>query len=129
MPGSRVRARWLPGAGAAVLLALALGVAGPAGAVSFSTASTTPDLSQLADISWNNYCAPTSGADLLYYFGGAYSGLLQGRVPGDNAGADFLITELAIAMGTSLTSGTTTANLVLGLDSYLELWDGSAAVS
>ena len=63
---------------AAMVGALLLGTS-PAAAVSvFSIESMTPDLSQHANGGWSNYCAPTSAANVAYYFSHRFSGLRQG---------------------------------------------------
>lgn len=99
-----------------------------------------PDLSQHAVTSptaWANYCAPTAGANVAYYFGQTYSNLLVGdSLPGSTSGANNIIAgggllppgpgSMADLMVTSLTGGTTANNLRTGLDAYLEnRWDNT----
>lgn len=94
--------------------------------------SGVPDLSQHADIPWNNYCAPTSGANVAYYFGQTYSNLQQGYLSGDAGGAAVIIDGIAgnsmvNFMGTTTSGGTTGSGVLNGLDTYLENnWDLAA---
>ncbi|MFG0258610.1 MAG: hypothetical protein ACF8GE_11970 [Phycisphaerales bacterium JB043] len=82
--------------------------------------SGLPDLAQ-DRFSWTNYCAPTTGADLAYYYSQVYSSLVPGNTASD---ADTVIGDMATRMGTTFSGGTTVNGLVGGLDSYLEdNWD------
>ncbi|MCZ6834164.1 MAG: hypothetical protein O7G85_00165 [Planctomycetota bacterium] len=94
--------------------------------------SNVPDLSQHSGGSWANYCGPTNGSNVAYYFGQTYSGL----VPGDtfpfasSSAADAIIAgasspppvlgSMAQRMSTTVAGGTTGNNLRDGLDLYLE---------
>lgn len=70
---------------------------------------------------WFNYCAPTNGANLAYYYAQFYPGLAGAMTPAD---ADNMINDMASRMGTSHQFGTTAMDLVMGLDGYLEdNWD------
>ena len=72
-------------------------------------------------LTWNNYCAPTTGADVAYYYAQIFSSLTPGNTSGD---ADTVIADMATRMGTTNPGGTTVNGLVAGLDSYLEdNWD------
>ena len=96
-----------------------------------------PDFSQHYMPNWNNYCAPTVAADCLYYFGkSGHANLLQGNpwgpdnpagpppvANGADAGANAIIGNLAALMNTNANTGTTVANMVAGLDNYLETND------
>jgi hypothetical protein len=108
------------------------------------TLNNVPDFSQHANAGWSNYCAPTNGANLAYYFGqSGFSMLLQGNPIGPGAAADFGATtiiggtqpgsppppagSMAQRMNTSLQLGTTAFDIVVGLDGYFEdNWDGIA---
>ncbi|HHN78058.1 MAG TPA: hypothetical protein ENK11_05210 [Phycisphaerales bacterium] len=89
--------------------------------------SGVPDFSQHADGAWRNYCMPTNGANMAYYFAQTYPSL-GGPLPPDPL-ADVQATsvigmDLAVRMGTTNSGGTTAAGAVAGLDSYLEdTWD------
>ena len=102
--------------------------------------SNVPDFSQHSGAGWANYCAPTTGTNVAYYFGQTYGGL----VPGDTfpfgtssvadgiiAGASSpppIVGSMANRMGTSVIGGTTGNNLRDGLDLYLEdNWDSTPA--
>ena len=97
------------------------------------------DFSQHADPGWSNYCAPTAGANLVYYFSqNGFISLRQTYPIGPGASADTGATDiiggltgppppatsLAGLMNTSLGAGTTPLNLRDGLDQYLEANDG-----
>lgn len=110
---------------------LALPAAASAGIVSLNG---VPDFSQHANAGWRNYCAPTSGADVAYYFSAAYP--LLGGAWGDNNAATTIIgglnppppppASMAGLMGTTLNRGTTVVGCVNGLDAYLENnWDNT----
>ena len=72
-------------------------------------------------LTWNNFCAPTTGADVAYYYSQIFSSLTPGNTSGD---ADTVIADMATRMGTTNSGGTTVNGLVAGLDSYLEdNWD------
>jgi hypothetical protein len=98
-----------------------------------------PDFSQHADPAWSNYCAPTAGANVVYYFSqSGFTSLRQSYPVGPGASADAGATDiiggtagppppaasLAGLMSTSLGAGTTPLNLRDGLDQYLEANDG-----
>lgn len=86
-----------------------------------------PDFSQHAVSSWQNHCAPTAAADLVYYYAQSFSNL-GGPLPPDpiaDTHANATIADLAFRMGTTSSGGTTPAGLVAGLDTHLEdTWDG-----
>ncbi len=58
------------------------------------TIANVPDFSQKAVAGWTNYCAPTAGADLVYYFAAnGHISLIQGfnlapQAPGDQPATD-----------------------------------------
>lgn len=89
--------------------------------------SGVPDFSQHADAAWRNYCMPTNGANVAYFFAQTYPSL-GGPLPPDPL-ADVQATnvigmDMAVRMGTTNSGGTTAAGAVAGLDSYLEdSWD------
>lgn len=96
-----------------------------------------PDFSQNHNAAWRNYCAPTVGADWVYYFSGAYPSLRQGNPVGPGAVADAGVDSIiggvppvagtiAQLMSTTTNGGTTLPNCANGLDSYLEANDGVA---
>lgn len=109
--------------------------------------NAVPDFSQHYGPAWNNYCAPTVAANCVYYFGqSGHPNLLKGnlwgpdipagpppKLNGADAGANSIIAgvnsppaiagSLAKLMNTSVNFGTTLANMVAGLDSYLETND------
>jgi hypothetical protein len=115
------------------------------------TLQNVPDFSQNEQPAWTNFCTPTAGTNIPYYFATTYPGLLAGQVnpppsgPGTPAdiGASKNIAGLApgnppffpIAnslgglMGTSPVAGTTLAGAKQGLDAYLEINDGNANVT
>lgn len=103
-----------------------------AAAVIFSVEGSTPDHSQHSDITWTNYCGPTTGSDWVYYFAQTYPALRQGNpLPPDLAadpGADAVITELATRMGTTFTKGTSSTGLAAGIEEYLDLHDGTPSI-
>jgi hypothetical protein len=112
------------------------------------TIANVPDFSQKAVAGWTNYCAPTAGADLVYYFAAnGHISLIQGfnlapQAPGDQPatddGASTIIggsanqgppaplnpVNLANQMGTDANHGTTVNGMLNGLDGYLESEDG-----
>jgi hypothetical protein len=112
-----------------------------------------PDFSQHYGPAWNNYCAPTVAANCVYYFGkSGHANLLKGfpwgpdipagpppAVNGADAGANSIIAgvnspptiagSLAKLMNTGVNTGTTVANMVAGLDSYLETNDPFAGAN
>jgi len=111
-----------------LLVSLCVGsiTAVPAWAVVYDDSALYPDHSQYSDAAWSNYCAPTSGSDLVYRFGLDFPSLVQGNPypppnPAADAGADSVIDELATLMSTSLVNGTTATNLAAGLEAYFNL--------
>jgi hypothetical protein len=109
---------------------------------SVATIANVPDSSQHANAGWSNYCAPTCGGDVVYYFSNTYASLRQGNPYGPGALADSGATaiiggnapgsppppagSLAQRMGTTLAGGTTAVGLMTGLDGYLEdNWDAT----
>jgi hypothetical protein len=129
------------------LIACGLIWLGPGAVVAAPIAlQNVPDFSQIEQPAWTNFCTPTSGTNIPYYFAPAYPGLLAGQVmpppsgPGTPAdvGASKNIAGLAPGippffpvansmgglMGTSPITGTTLAGARSGLDSYLEINDG-----
>ena len=120
---------------------------------STSDGLAVPDFSQHYGPNWNNYCAPTVAANCVYYFGkSGHPNLLKGnlwgpdipagpppKLNGADAGANSIIAgvgsppaiagSLAALMGTTVNQGTTVANMVAGLDSYLETNDPFAGAN
>ena len=106
------------------------------------TQSGHPDFSQSANANWANYCAPTAGTNVAYYFGQTYSILYQGNPLGpgaaaDNGATDIIgglttippgppATSMAGLMSTDKVNGTSLLNMASGLDGYLEANDGQA---
>ncbi len=116
---------------------ITLGVAGlifpnSAAAGVFSVAGSTPDHSQHSDITWMNYCGPTTSSDWVYYFAQTYPALRQGNpLPPDlgaDPGADAIIAELAARMGTTFTKGTSASGMAAGIEEYLDLHDGDPSI-
>ncbi|MCK4873006.1 MAG: hypothetical protein KAS72_09800 [Phycisphaerales bacterium] len=110
-----------------------LSAASASGAV--ATLPNVPDFSQHANAAWVNYCAPTCGGDVAYYFSNTYAQLRQGNAWGNNNGATGIIgglnppppppASMAGLMGTSTQWGTTAMAMTVGLDTYMEdNWDG-----
>ena len=110
-----------------------------------ATNGPVPDFSQHYGPNWNNYCAPTVAANCVYYFAMSGHPNLIGANPigPDNppgpppgaadTGANNVIAganspppiagSLAQLMNTTVNGGTTVANMVNGLDTYLETND------
>lgn len=127
----------------------ALGVAGLAMFMAMSASATLVSVSGISDFSqhryasWVNYCAPAAGANLVYYFGATYPGLVQSNPYGPSAPADAgaddiiagasapppLLGSLADVMMTSTSGGTTPTGLRDGLDLYLETHDGDSLIT
>ena len=131
---------------AVLALFLAAVAGGNLSAASF-TEPNTYDFSQSANPTWDNYCAPTVAADVVYHLGLTYASLVQnnsygpGNQPAANNGATDIIGgqappngtngadppngggplagSLAQRMGTTRNDGTTLDNLALGLNAYL----------
>lgn len=118
----------------------------PAATVTLTNVGDVPDFSQHNNVNWANYCAPTSAADLVYYFSqNGFTALRQANPIGPSAVADAgansivggnvtippdpIPGSLADRMSTSTTAGTTPANLRQGLDDYLEANDGDASIT
>lgn len=106
----------------------------PASPASQMLIDTMPDLSQHASQSWQNFCAPTAAADVIYSLRHYDTGL-KGRLPaGPGALADTAAIQniagldapparagsLANLMQSSVTSGTSAEQLVSGLQIYLQ---------
>ena len=105
-----------------------------------------PDFSQHEVVGWSNYCAPTAGTNVAYFFGQTYNGLYQGHplpppagqgMPAD-VGASTNIgfnvpppppppppDNMANLMGTTAAGGTNLIGMLNGLDQYLENNDGN----
>ena len=115
-----------------------------AGPLTFSQANV-PDFSQHELAAWSNYCAPTAGTNVAYFFAQTYAGLRQGHPlapQGQGALADvgastniggnvpppapLIPSNMANLMGTTAAGGTTLAGASVGLDAYLEVHDGQA---
>ena len=116
---------------------ITLGIAGlilpvSARATIFTVGGSTADHSQHSDITWMNYCGPTTGSDWVYYFAQTYPALRQGNPlppdPGADPGADAVITELAASMGTTFTQGTSSTGLAAGIEQYLDLHDAEPSI-
>ncbi|MBS0196427.1 MAG: hypothetical protein JSR77_06690 [Planctomycetes bacterium] len=100
-----------------------------------------PDFSQKNLAVWRNYCAPTAGADVVYYLSNSYPALAQGNPWGPGAAADAGVNTIigkppaplpgtiSALMGTTTARGTTLQNCANGLDAYLEANDGMANVT
>jgi hypothetical protein len=99
----------------------------------------TYDFSEKANNTWNNYCAPTAAADVVYHFGKTYASLVKNNPYGPGAAADTGAQNitgdgipanngdppgppagtLANLMGTTRNGGTTLNGLNVGLAQYL----------
>lgn len=100
-----------------------------------------PDFSQKHNGAWRNFCAPTVGADWVYYYSTKYPALRQGNPLGPGGAADTAVdiiigippalppTSIAGLMGTTTATGTTLNGCAIGLDNYLELNDGKLNVT
>lgn len=136
LPGQRRRR-----CGAVVLaLAILLAMALPASQAPAAAIAGVPDFSQDQVAGWRNFCAPTCGTDVSYYFGRTFASLLQGNPtgpgnqPAADSGASSIIAGLnapfpvantmAGLMQSTTGGGTTLNNLQAGLDAYLEANDG-----
>ncbi len=106
-----------------------------------------PDFSQHEVVGWSNYCAPTAGTNVAYFFGQTYNPLYQGHpVPpaptGQGTAADMGAStniggnvpppaplpppdNMANLMATTAAGGTTLFGMRNGLDQYLERNDGN----
>ncbi|MBL0928340.1 MAG: hypothetical protein IBJ11_11935 [Phycisphaerales bacterium] len=94
-----------------------------------------PDFSQKNNPAWVNYCAPTAGADIVYWFSNSDAALRRGQPYGPGAAADAGVNAnigappapaagtLAQLMGTTVAAGTSLAGCRNGLDAYLEAND------
>jgi hypothetical protein len=111
------------------------------------TQQNVPDFSQYEVVGWRNYCAPTAGTNVIYYFSqGGYAALRQNQPLGPTGGqgtqadvgastnignnqappAPVNPVNMANLMGTTAAKGTTVNNMLTGLDNYLEGQDGVA---
>ncbi len=86
--------------------------------------SGVPDFGQYVDSSWGtSYCAPTSAADNVWWFGEQGFPLLnQGGTPGSDVTATAMITSLGTLMNTNPATGTADNDIRNGLASYLDFF-------
>ncbi|MCA3005247.1 MAG: hypothetical protein LW650_07255 [Planctomycetaceae bacterium] len=93
-----------------------------------------PDFSQYQNPAWRNYCAPTAGADLVYWFSTSDPALRRGSPFGPGGAADNGVNAniggvppaagtIAQLMGTTPAGGTSLIGCANGLDAYLEAND------